>query len=132
MPIVIDYDAARQLLHASVIGEFTFDETQQAVTELMEHAALDDPSTKILWDMTDAALMGLSPKEVQALVGSGEEGMARLWAHRSAVLVKHDLHFGIAREYDAYQTPTEDTVAVFRSRSAALRYLELPVEPDIG
>lgn len=128
MAIRIEYDPARKLLCASVVGEFTFDETQQAVVDLMEHPSLDDPDTRILWDMSEAALMGFSPEEVQALVGSGEAGMARILRHPRAVVVKYDLHFGIAREYDAYQTPTEETVHVFRSKPAALRFLGLP--PD--
>lgn len=129
MPIRIEYDDDKKLLMATVQGEFTFDETQRALTELMDHESLDNPETRVLWDMSEAALMGLSAQEVQALVGSGQEGMARVLLHRRAVVISHDLHFGIAREYDAYQTPTEETVNVFRSKTAALRFLGLSPEP---
>lgn len=130
MPIWIEHDAEKKLLVANVTGEFGFDETQHALVELMEHPALEDPDTRVLWDMSEAALMGLSQQEVRALVGSGQDGMARILLHRRAVVIRHDLHFGIAREYDAYQTPTEETVNVFRSRKAALRFLGVPPDPD--
>lgn len=132
MPIRVEFDVDRKLLVATVHGEFEFDETQRALTELMEHSSLDDPETAVLWDMSEAALMGLSSVEVQALVGSGQKGMARVLLHRRAVVISHDLHFGIAREYDAYQTPTEETVNVFRSRTAALRFLGVPPDAHKG
>ena len=119
MPISIDYDAEAKLLAAVVIGEFTFEQTQRALVELM-----DDPQTRILWDMTDAALVGLTHAEIQDLVGSGPEGLARVLSHPCAAVIRHDLHFGIANEYDVYQTPPETTVSVFRTRDAAIRYLD--------
>jgi hypothetical protein len=132
VPIRIDYDAKLQLLSATVTGDFSFEETQQAISDLMDHPSLDFAETRVLWDMSEAALAGLTPDEIQGLVGSGDVGMARILLHRRAVVVKHDLHFGIAREYDAYQTPTEETVNVFRSRQAALRFLGVPGNAQTG
>lgn len=130
MPIRVEYDAENRLLVAKVEGEFTFGQTQQALNELMIHPALDDAGTRVLWDMSGAALVGITAEEVQRLVGPGEDGLARLLSHRSAVVINHDLHYGIAREFSAYQTPTGMSLTIFRSMTAAMRYLDhAPLAP---
>jgi len=126
LPITFEVDSARKTVFAQATGVltkediFAYQNALQTSTELMYfNECVDLSAAADVTDATDENMMELAGLAVQL------DDPAQ--PTRLAIVVNSDLHYGLARMYEAYrsmQPKSVRQVSVFRSREEALRWLE--------
>jgi hypothetical protein len=125
MPITFEIDRIRKTVFAQASGVltkedfFAYQNALQASTELLYfNECIDLSAVEDVIDATDANMMGLARLSVQL------DDPAQ--PTRLAIIAQSDLHYGLARMYEAYrsmQPKNSRQVSIFRNRDDALRWL---------
>jgi hypothetical protein len=127
MPITYAIDRPRRIVYASASGVLT---PQDLFT--YQNEVWSAPELRGYDECVDM----LAVTDIEAATGSNMKALAELSARmddpsaqsKFAIIAHEDLHYGLARMYEAYrsmQPKSTRTLAIFRTRKAALRWLAI-------
>jgi hypothetical protein len=125
MPITYTIDRPRRTVYASASGVLTPQDLFTYQTEVWSAPELRG---------YDECVDMLAVTDVEAATDSNMKALAELSARmddpsaksKFAIIAREDLHYGLARMYEAYrsmQPKSTRTLAIFRTREEALRWL---------
>ena len=104
-------------------GNIEIDEIVMAL-----HGAWAHPKyqAKLLWDFRKATLATLQRREMDRLVAAATQHQAsRSTIAKAAILVAHDVDYGVARMLEALSEELPLTISVFRDFDASVHWLGL-------
>ena len=121
MAIQQHLDGERNVMVFTVLGSLHFEELRSTLESIY---AEREYATRSLFDMREATPGGLSGPEMEALVGLIRSLRAGRAHSRWAIVAGHDVHFGLARMFEAYASKLPVEIHVFRDPDEALDWLE--------
>ena len=121
MSIQQHLDGERNVMVFTVSGALGLEELRATLESVY---AQPEYATRSLFDMRDAAPGGLSAPEMESLVGLIRSLRSDRAPSRWAILAARDVHFGLARMFEAYASNLPVEIRVFRDPEEAVAWLE--------
>jgi len=106
------------VLFISIQGDPTISDIKQALNQTRDGSGYSSLSR--LWDFRKAAF-DFSAEELEEI--ASHASTADLESSRVAMLVSHDLSYGVSRMYEAYRKSPLTDVKVFRDEAEAIEWL---------
>jgi hypothetical protein len=97
MPITVDTDLDRDLTIFKVTGTLEFEEVMLDLKAFYD----GEPTQKVLVDLTDQPTIQISSQEIQEITAYQPRFEGKRVPGRTAILATTDLHFGLARKFEA-------------------------------
>ena len=122
MPITVDTDPNRDLTIYKATGLIEFEEVLYALKAFYD----DEPTPNMLIDLTDLPTIQISPKEIQELAAFQPRFSGNRAPGITAILATTDLHFGLARMFEAENAihGSPHAVMVFKDMASAISWLD--------
>ncbi|HWA16038.1 MAG TPA: STAS/SEC14 domain-containing protein [Gemmatimonadales bacterium] len=119
--IRVAHDREHDVTLYTVAGELTPEE----VIATIERDYATNPTTHILWDLTDGSLVGMTSAAFRRIADVARERRRPTPEGRTAYVGSDDLAYGLMRMYTtlAYFARVEADYEVFRTREEALAWL---------
>lgn len=94
--------------------------------DALEKFYMQDPTTLLLWDMSQAEVSHVTPERLQKFIKKSAELEVHRQGGRTAIVASEDLQFGLARmsEIFAEIESVPYSFNAFRSREEALQWLK--------
>lgn len=128
MSITFRVEPARELAVVAFEGDVSLDDIRSYRSSLAGDPAWRKEFRQLV-DVRSAGLKALSAEAVRSLADRAEELDPVLGFGKVAVVVSQDLHYGLARMYQAMSEGSAREVEVFRDPDSALSWLGLPRRP---
>ena len=110
---------SKQLTIHIVTGELLFDGAVEAVKEFYEVK----PTLDVLWDLRDGTFKNLSNEKILSLVSFVSKHAHVREGGRTAMVVRADIDYDIARTIQAYAKELPLESGVFRTMDEAIKWL---------
>ena len=122
MPITVDTDPNKDLTIFKPTGLLEFEEVLFALKAFYD----DEPTPNMLIDLSDLPTIQISSKEIQELAKFKPRFEGRRSRGKTAILATTDLHFGMARMFEAQSKihGAPHTVMVFKDLVSAISWLD--------
>ena len=124
MPIAIDIDPSRRLVHARCTGVVTLDEILQYEIDAVADPGFDPTFSEML-DLREADKLDLSGRSVRELVSYERSHEQYTGARRVAFVAPQSLSYALARMYEMMDEESPMETQVFREYEEATAWLEL-------
>lgn len=122
--IRVSFDHELDVTLYTVIGDLTAEE----IIATIEHDYANNPTTHVLWDLTDGSLSGMTAESFRRVAEVARRVRWGTPDGRTAYVGSDDLAYGLMRMYTtlAYLARVEADYDVFRTREEALAWLKSP------
>jgi hypothetical protein len=122
MPITVDTDPERDLTIFKATGLIEFEEVLFALKAFYD----DEPTPNMLIDLAELPTIQISSKEIQELAVFQPRFEGNRAPGKTAILATDDLHFGMARMFEAQSKIHGATHAVmtFKDLGSAISWLD--------
>jgi hypothetical protein len=112
MPIKIRYDSEQGILHGVVTNPLLFEEATTAMAQLTTSDEYP-PSIRTLWDLRELDFEKIDRELIERVVDM-RKAFAKRGPAKTALVVDHDLGFGMTRMYEILSDEMSPNVMVFR------------------
>jgi hypothetical protein len=128
MSVTFRVDPAQEMALVLIEGDISVDDIRSYRSSLAAHPDWRKGYRQLV-DVRGAALGALSAEAVRSLADSAAELDPVLGAGKVAIVVSEEVHFGMARMYQAMAEGSARSVEVFRDPTPALDWLGPPTRP---
>lgn len=105
----------------TVSGVFTYEDTINALDDFFNNGV----TPYLLWDFTNADVSGITQEDMELIIEYAKSNAPLRKNGRTAIVVNHDLAFGLSRMYDTLSEIREHPIThcVFRDMDKAKNWL---------
>ncbi|MEW5746366.1 MAG: hypothetical protein AB1805_13120 [Nitrospirota bacterium] len=129
MPIRYKIFEDRKLVYAAGEGKVTIDDLLRHIETLARDSTYVPPMKKLV-DYSNAEILGLTIEELQKFTELKARLKDAFKGEMCAIVVKHDLDFGMARMHGVKLEPSKIETNVFRDIKSALKWLDVGLSEE--